>query len=41
LRVLAQGGAAPARQGPSWTATAWTCGYLLAAGVALLVAFGS
>ena len=40
LRALAEGRAAPLRQGPSWAATAWTCGYLLAAGVALLVAFG-
>ncbi|MBL0427592.1 serine/threonine-protein kinase [Ramlibacter alkalitolerans] len=41
LRLLAQGHGTPARQGPSWGVTAWTCGYLLAAGVALLVAFGS
>jgi hypothetical protein len=42
LRALAAGRAAQAgRQGPSWATTAWTCGYLLAAGVALLLAFGS
>jgi len=41
LRALAEGRAAPAgAQGPSWSATAWACGYLLAAGVALLLAFG-
>ncbi|HET8747060.1 MAG TPA: serine/threonine-protein kinase [Ramlibacter sp.] len=39
-RALAEGRAAPSGpQGPSWSATAWTCGYLLAAGVALLLAF--
>ena len=40
LRALAAGRAAPASTGPSWAATAWTCGYLLAAGAALLIAFG-
>jgi len=41
LRALAAGRGAPVgRQGPSWATTAWTCGYLLAAGVALLLAFG-
>jgi serine/threonine-protein kinase len=38
LRALAEGRAA-ARPGPSWATTAWTCGYLLAAGLALLLAF--
>jgi serine/threonine protein kinase len=41
LRSLAEGRAVdPASRGPSWSATAWTCGYLLAAGAALLIAFG-
>ena len=41
LRALAEGTPAPAgRQGLSWAATGWACGYLVAAGVALLIAFG-
>ena len=39
LRTLAEGRAAPLQQGLSWSTTAWTCAYLLAAGVALLLAF--
>jgi serine/threonine-protein kinase len=40
LRALSAGGAPPARPGLSWSTTGWTCGYLLAAGAALLIAFG-
>jgi hypothetical protein len=40
LHALAQERVASSRPGPSWAVTAWTCGYLLAAGVALLLAFG-
>jgi serine/threonine protein kinase len=39
LRALAKGRPAPAAAGPSWSTTAWTCGYLLATGAALLIAF--
>jgi serine/threonine protein kinase len=41
LRALAEGRPAPAGgKGLSWATTAWACGYLVAAGVALLIAFG-
>jgi serine/threonine-protein kinase len=40
LRRLQQGGAPPPARDLSWGRTAWTCGYLLAAGAALLIAFG-
>ena len=41
LGALAEGRAAPrVRPDVSWAATAWACGYLLAAGVGLLLAFG-